>query len=129
MRISDWSSYVGSSDLAGAAFVGMAFERDANRRVALQPLRLALQRRLILRIDVILVIIEEDAVALQTDVGEEVFLRPRDHAGAGAGAGVGSCAFGSGGKRVRGLFRAGANSKHGDRRDHRGDRKSTRLNY
>src|SRR3546814_8150384 len=31
--------------IAGAAFVGMAFERDANRRVALQPLRLALQRR------------------------------------------------------------------------------------
>src|SRR3546814_9417145 len=57
--------------IAGAAFVGMAFERDANRRVALQPLRLALQRRLILRLDVILVIIEEDAVALQTDVGED----------------------------------------------------------
>jgi hypothetical protein len=45
--------------VAGAAFVGMAFERDADGGVALQPLRLVLQRRLVLRVDIILVVIEK----------------------------------------------------------------------
>src|SRR3546814_5462019 len=103
MRISDWSSDVCSSDLvnprridaqrgeiifrrigaalterdiivAGTAFVGMAFQRDADGRVALQPLRLAAQRRLILGVDIILVEIKEDAV--RRHIVDEVLLRP-----------------------------------------------------
>eukprot|EP01034_Spumella_vulgaris_P043875 gene43875-54514_t len=40
----------------------MAFEQNANRRIALQPLGLVAQRRLILGIDIILVETKEDAV-------------------------------------------------------------------
>ena len=75
-------------------FVGMTLERHAHRGVAREPLRLALQRRLILRIDIILVEIEEDAVAHGADAGEEVFLRSRNDAGAGSGTRVGAAAIG-----------------------------------
>ncbi|WP_420894034.1 hypothetical protein [Sphingopyxis granuli] len=79
----------------------MAFQRHAHRRVALEPLRLALQRRLILGIDIILVEAEEDAVG--GDAGDEIFLRSGDDAGAGIGAGVGSGAFGRGGSSFGGF--------------------------
>src|SRR3546814_2366521 len=46
--------------VAGTAFVGMAFQRDADGRVALQPLRLAAQRRLILGVAIILVEIRSE---------------------------------------------------------------------
>lgn len=99
-----------------AAFIGMAFQRDADGGVALQPLCLASQRRLILCIDIILVEVEKDAV--RCHVRDEIFLRTRNDSGAGSSSRVRSSAFGCRWQRVRGLFRAGANRKHGDRRHH-----------
>jgi hypothetical protein len=104
--------------IARAALVGVTFQRDADGRVALKPLGLAAQRRLVLRIDIILVEVEEDAVGRHA--GDEIFLRSGNDARAAVIARVGARAFGSGRQLGRRLFRAGANSEHGDRRDYRG---------
>src|SRR3546814_17746612 len=65
--------------IAGAAFVGMPLDRDANIRIGHQPLCLALQSRLLFCADVIFVSVQADAVGRYAR--HEIFLASLDGAG------------------------------------------------
>src|SRR5262250_2842367 len=94
---------------AGAALVAMSFDRHRDIRIAAQPLRLTAQDLLPLRLDVGLVIVEEDAVAGRRG---EILLRARSEARAADAAGAARSA-----RRRRGWCVAAGGEQHKRARD------------
>ncbi len=59
----------------------MAFDRDPNVWIAIEPLSLGVERGAVAVVEIILVGIEEDPVALEADRPDEILAGARTHSG------------------------------------------------